>query len=882
MLFQKKSGRLSFRLKSCVAVSALLLSTSIANSQTVNLTAADDPYENLAGDVINSTGGNDGIKVKDLDGMSITNNGTVNADRDGIKANRADDTTITNNGTIDAGRHGIYAHSLEDITITNNGTINAAEHGMNVEVDEADITNNGTINAVDDGIFVSGDDAEIINEGDGQIVSDTDHGISVLGSDAFVVNEGIINASDDGIFVSGDDAEVINAGGEITSVNDHGISAVGSNAFVFNNGIINASDDGIFVWGDGAAIINADDGEINSENDHGISVLGRDAFVLNEGTINAYDDGIFVWGNSAEIINADGGEVTSVDDHGIDVDGNRARIVNRGSINANNNGIDVDGRGAEIVNAGSVIADKDGIHVSGFYATVINSIDGRISTEFGNGSDADGIGVNGFEAAIFNAGLIESADDGIDLGGSGGSIINVGTVIANDDGIDVEGNGNIIRNRGVVHAADNGIDIDGHVNTLINRGVVFAELSNETAAIDVEGNGNTIALLNGSLIQGRIVIETTEPQVPALAPLFDPSNTLFIGGGYDAVWTITGDMDAITIEDAGQTRFEVGNQIVTISSDNIASAQTASSQLTLDLVRSLSQTIESRQALNQICIAEGRPCQTGAWVNANAFGQDAINEQDHDRTTATLTFGYDRALGDAGSGGVYAGYANGRIYAAQSSWDNQSQTGYVGGYYNRTFGNVVTALNVLGGVSWNESSQTYLDNTVLGGIAETDTQSENYFASPSATLGYKFDLGKGTLTPSVTGRYTFVRLNGASEDAMAGVKLNNQNVHDFNARLQLAYSLSGNDEETGKSWNYRLRGGLDLYRNWGDDVGFDLDDSLVTLAGYDEQSGARPFIGVDVDFQLNDKINLDLGFEAAYEKDEAISGQGRLGLAMKF
>ena len=494
----------------------------------------------------------------------------------------------------------------------------------------------------------------------------------------------------------------------------------------------------------------------------------------------------------------------------------------------------------------------------------------------------------------------DSADahaDGIDFDQNNvdNEINNSGTIIANAQaqstngeahaqarGIHFEVNDGKITNTGFISATANavsaggeaeqeafGVYIEGDNNKLENSGTIFADLGDANAAIYVEGDDGEVSLLNGSLIQGRIVIDGDD-------------NTLKVGDGYDAVWTITGDMDEITIVDDGQTRFEVGNKVVTLSSDNIAAAQAASSQLALDLTRSLAQTIESRQAVNQTCKPEGKPCQTGAWMNANAFGHDALKDQDHDRTTATLTFGYDRALGETGFGGIYAGYASGRVYASQSSWDNESQTGYVGGYYNRTFGNLVTALNVVGGVSWNESTQTYLDNTVLGGIAHTDTQSENYFASKSATLGYEFGIGNGTLTPSLTGRYTFARLNGASEDAIAGLKMNNQNVHDLNARIQLAYSRFGKDEETGTSWNFRLRGGVDLYRTWGDDVGFDLGDDLVTLASYDDTSGSRPFIGVDVDFQLNDKVNLDFGFEAAYDSVEAISGQGRLGLAMKF
>ncbi len=83
-------------------------------------------------------------------------------------------------------------------------------------------------------------------------------------------------------------------------------------------------------------------------------------------------------------------------------------------------------------------------------------------------------------------------------------------------------------------------------------------------------------------------------------------------------------------------------------------------------------------------------------------------------------------------------------------------------------------------------------------------------------------------------------------------------------------------------WNAALRGGLDIYANWGDDVDAAIGPTPIPYFQDDNDAGVRPFIGADVEFSLNERAKLDFGAEGAYDTINAVFGSINAGFSVLF
>ncbi len=910
---------------------------SNAGTVDVNSTNNNDIDENyitmgigVAGDG-NTVNNTDTVNVTSVnDGNIIGNSLTVGIAAVGDNSTVNNDNSVTVNSTNSAGNHTHFYDTIgigvvgENATVNNNNSVTVESmnegtewedyftSGINVEGDGATVNNDGTVdvtsmnngNVADDhyfttGIDVIGEEARVGNAisvtvdslNDGEVDDDyTTYGINVDGDRAVVSNTGIVDVISTnngtaehyktyGINVAGDGAEVSNTNSvTVDSLNDFylyddyrtfGINVDGDRAVVSNTSIVDVISTnsgtadqyktyGIKVDGDGAEVSNTNSVTVDSLNDgfldddyrtFGIRVKAADAEINNDGLLSVtsvndgYVDndystiGIRVSGyDGGTVNNSDLIAVTSTNDDTVDGDyetygikvrtDDDAKVWNSGTINvtSTNNGFVV----------GEYDYDTIGIEVSSDYNDFTNH--GSVSV------------------TSTNAGVVTDDYDTI--------------------GIEVYGDNNLITNSGLVtvHSTNNGnvgenyftagVYINGYDNMFANTGSVFANLGDDSAAIYVDDDDNTVELMNRSIIQGRIVFDDTDE---------DSGNTLKIGDGYDALFTITADdLREVDINGEGQLMLVDYNTNRVLSLGGRAAQIAASSQVTTDLARTLHQTIEDRQARN---LAVGADQGMGAWMNANLYGRDNNDSTGSSSVTGTLTFGIDGVLDENSSAGFYGGYANSRVDAANNIWENQIQTFYAGSYYSRMTGNLLTGIDFLSGINWNDSTSEFSDNTVLGGIAEDSSNSTGFFASPSVTLGYSYQFGDTLVTPSMTGSYTFVSYGDSDQH---GVSFSSQNSHQFNLRTQMAVAKSG------ENWFARLRTGVDLYSNSGNDIDVEWAGLSGSLDGLENETGARPFVGGDFTYNFNEKLQADLGFEAAYDSEEQVSGNGRLGLSMKF
>ncbi len=150
------------------------------------------------------------------------------------------------------------------------------------------------------------------------------------------------------------------------------------------------------------------------------------------------------------------------------------------------------------------------------------------------------------------------------------------------------------------------------------------------------------------------------------------------------------------------------------------------------------------------------------------------------------------------------------------------------------------------------------------------------------TVGYELPYGSHLFVPSVALRYSLFHQDSYSEGGINGLRLTNRNHQQVNVRLQVAGLGFSALNQDATRWSTTLRGGLDIYANWGDD----LDATVMGFAvPYDENlndAGVRPFLGADVEYLVTDRASLDFGVEAAYDSIDAVFGSINAGFSVLF
>ncbi|WP_143521592.1 autotransporter domain-containing protein [Pseudovibrio sp. Tun.PSC04-5.I4] len=218
------------------------------------------------------------------------------------------------------------------------------------------------------------------------------------------------------------------------------------------------------------------------------------------------------------------------------------------------------------------------------------------------------------------------------------------------------------------------------------------------------------------------------------------------------------------------------------------------------------------------------------------------------------------------------------------SWDSESQIAYVGGYYSRMFGSLFADLSLAGGYMWQDNPRRFMDNTATGGIRDSADQTiGTVFVTPVLTLGYSQALSETTsLAPSLSARYTFSYRDGYEEEAVSEISHEAEARHRLDLRAQLAFSWSGLEPNDFGVWNTRLRGGLDISAEGGDGASSSAFGQTMTIDEGDDDLGIRPFIGLDVAYNISERFDLNLSTEVAYASNETLSANAKLNTSWKF
>ena len=453
-------------------------------------------------------------------------------------------------------------------------------------------------------------------------------------------------------------------------------------------------------------------------------------------------------------------------------------------------------------------------------------------------------------------------------------------------GVDVVANGFELQNNGgrIIATSTNaiqesyGVRMDGDNNNFINHGTIFADLAPDSHAILMNGNNNMLSMLTYPVTQGQITFGNG-------SGTFGTGNTLVMGRGFDAAFTVGADPAGLTVLGQGQslTVSQIGiNLLKVVSIDSDGFFRASSVRMADDLIRFLQQEITTHALKNRTFLYQDNGLIQDFWFDASGFGQHSTTGRAYSHALGAFTIGYDRAFEGNGLGGVYAGYSVGSVNQGNQHWDNTLQTAYAGIYYDRAFDRILTGINLLAGINWDDASRTYLDNTVPGGIVNGSDNGVGFLISPELTVGYELPWRQYLFVPSVGVRYSLFHQDSYSEGGANGLSLSNRNHQQINVRLQVAgIGLSAVNQDATR-WNTTLRGGLDIYGNWGDDIdasvmGFDViyDENL-------NDGGVRPFIGADVEYLVTDRASLDFGVEGAYDSINAVFGSINAGFSVLF
>ncbi|MEM6908681.1 MAG: autotransporter domain-containing protein [Pseudomonadota bacterium] len=248
-----------------------------------------------------------------VDGFTITNDGSMTAGDDAIGASAVADLTVVNNGTIMAGDDAIDAS--DNLTVTNAGMIMADDRGIDAG-DGLALTNSGTISAVDNAIDI-GDDGVITNAMGG-LIETTDAADTIeAGENLTITNNGTIrnDSIDTKIVDAGDGLTVVN-NGLIISTQADGKGLEGEENFTLTNNaggrIESLFDEAVEADGPGLVVVN--DGEIISPNDDAVDG-GDNVTITNNGLIQGgQNDGLEL--NSGTITNSGTIESLSSDPNG--------------------------------------------------------------------------------------------------------------------------------------------------------------------------------------------------------------------------------------------------------------------------------------------------------------------------------------------------------------------------------------------------------------------------------------------------------------------------------------------------------------------------------------------------------------------------------------
>ncbi|MFO1122531.1 MAG: autotransporter domain-containing protein [Hyphomicrobiales bacterium] len=729
---------------------------------------------------------------------------------------------------------------------------------------------------------VLGDDASYLNS---STISGKDTGIYFEDGNT-IQNDGIISGSLHGLYSDGNGNTITNTG-KISGDLFFGIFVAGSNTVV-NSGSISGGFGGVYSIFSSVDVVNA--GSIESTYGAGVQVEGPDSSVVNTGTIYGLDVGVMAITGS-QVLNL--GKISG--DRGV-IMGDGNTLVNAGSIS----GITEPGLQMQtanvVINSGTIEAERS----YGIFAydgnTIVNS--GSVA-----GGGRDGMRMWSSNA-IENSGTVEGAEWGIHalarnavvnsgliLGGNVGLevtsdnvIVNSGTMSGGEQGL-VIGDGNVVTNTGTISAitavvtgaalagdlsaaaasagSDAAILVTGTGNVINNTGRITAS----GTAVDIEGTGNTLNILEGSIIQGLLSIAA--------------GNDLHVDAGRDAVLSYTG---APTVSVGSGYVFDTGSAIIVMDMSGFTSEDERLNVLTRAIADAAEGRLSTTRGADALHVrADGdlvipvadAPEAPGGAVWAATFGDLRRQPDDgtaggYDTRLGGLMLGGDGAVADGVRAGVLAGTAVSRFEARSGSHVIDADNYFASVYAGVDRGDIFLDAVLTGGLSRQSGDRTVLNNTVPGGIEQATADHDAVFVSPSLALGTNLALADGILTPSLRVRYAAMFLEGYEENgSTANMTVERRQVNLADFRGQLAFAAAP-WATSGGSLGLELRAGGDLTGTFGDEVEAEI---LATPLDFDaEDSGLsfRVFLGLAASFAIPDAACFSLSSELGVNGSAAI------------
>jgi uncharacterized protein with beta-barrel porin domain len=338
------------------------------------------------------------------------------------------------------------------------------------------VTNDGSITATDGNAINAATGVTLTNHAGASISGGASGVVSTAGA-ITVDNAGSItargSAASDAAIAASADIMVINRAGGVISGGTSGISSLVGNINIDNAGSITNT------GGLGLAAVNADAGSVTMINRASGSIGGVNAVnisVTNFGSVGAVSasGGLQLVNNAGAIINGPYAGVT------VGAAATTSSISNAGVISGSfAYGVMVDNSGTTVNNlaGGSIIGG-----VAGVFASSDLSLTNSGTISGGPTMPGLGVGAGGVLHLVNNAGASISGSGagiatGVD-GSSGSSIFNAGSISGSMYGILALGS-----------------------TSIVNSG----SISSDTAAIQFMVGGNTLTLLPGSVISGRVI-----------------------------------------------------------------------------------------------------------------------------------------------------------------------------------------------------------------------------------------------------------------------------------------------------------------------------------------------------------------------------------------
>jgi hypothetical protein len=432
--------------------------TTVTAALTEQLSCSDNDTLTVTGSI--SYNNQNAVLSQQLDGVTITNSGTIKTTTDGgdgssaIKGQSSLNLTVTNSGTIWAKEdYGIKLIEAEKITITNQagGTIKATptDSGATIAIGGTKMGNCGT--CVNGSTTSSGEGLTLSNYGTIDADSSTVYGGSNSAHTSkktkiYNYNGGMIDATSSIAvrFQYAEDFELYNYSGATiqTGTGNYPIDLKGASTITIDNAgtISSGLGFGVGLWL--TETINLDNsGTISADGNYGVYCYAcEDLTLTNSGTISA---GAQI-GVSARLVTGtntitNSGTISSESTKGVDLrNSTGVTLVNSGTISATGDAILADNAfSPTIINSGTITASagfstlgaitlsQNDAEDLGSGATITNS--GTISASGTNAVGiiiGDGTGVYN-DVTITNSGTISGVDDSIGIVGSGTTGTNI-------------------------------------------------------------------------------------------------------------------------------------------------------------------------------------------------------------------------------------------------------------------------------------------------------------------------------------------------------------------------------------------------------------------------------------------------------------------------